>query len=55
MNHDIYIYFVIQAEKYSAANDYDDDDDGDAGGQTDDEWDGDVCLFLCLSSVRLHH
>ena len=36
-------------------DDYDDDDDGDAGGQTDDEWDGDVCFFLCLSSVRLHH
>ena len=36
-------------------DDYDHDDDDDVGGQTDDEWDGDVCLFLCLSSVRLHH
>ena len=36
-------------------DDYDGDDDEDVGGQTDDQWDGDVCLFLCLSSVRLHH
>ena len=34
--------------------DHDDDDDDDVGGQTDDEWDGGVRLFLCLSSVRLH-
>ena len=46
---------VIQLWQKDGGEDNDDDDYDDDDYDVDDEWDGDVRLFLCLSSVRLHH